>query len=86
MMDWSNNSWGAGDWVAMTVAMGLFWGAIVALVVWTIRGSRLDRTRTEGQASPDDLLAARFARGEIDGEQFARHRDLLHGTAGSPPR
>lgn len=81
MMDWGNSGWGAGDWVAMTVMMGLFWGAIVALAVWAVRGSRRDRTEGIDRAgSADALLAARFARGEIDGEEFARDRDLLHGV------
>lgn len=81
MMDWGNSGWGAGDWVAMTVMMGLFWGAIVALSVWAVRGSRRNRVQGPDQAGgADALLAARFARGEIDSEEFARDRDLLHGV------
>ncbi|MBA2323520.1 MAG: SHOCT domain-containing protein [Pseudonocardiales bacterium] len=81
MMDWGNTGWGAGDWIAMSTFMIVFGGGLIALVVWVVRSMRSDR----GQSRPDRadaLLAERFARGEIDGEEFTRSRELLY-TAGS---
>ncbi len=81
MMDWGNGGWGAGDWVAMSAMMILFWGALVALVVWVVRSNRSQEHDPGGRA--DALLAERFARGEIDGEEFTRSRELLN-TGGTP--
>jgi putative membrane protein len=81
MMDWGNNGWGAGDWVAMSAMMILFWGALIALAVWILRSMRSDRSRPSADRA-DTLLAERFARGEIDGEEFSRSRERLH-TGGS---
>ena len=83
MMDWGNSGWGAGDWVAMSALMIVFWGGLVALAVWVLRSVRSDRVQR-----PDDgaeaLLAERFARGEIDSEEFIQSRELLR-TGGSSP-
>lgn len=85
-MMWSNHgAWGAGDWVAMGFMMLVFWGLLVALVVWLVR-SRNGRDNAIGRwtssAAPraDDVLAERFARGEIDPDEYGRRRALLHDT------
>ena len=84
MMDWGNGGWGAGDWVAMSAMMILVWGALIALVVWVVRSARSDRRPQYGSDSrAAKLLAERFARGEIDSEEFSRSSDLLR-TGGSP--
>jgi len=56
------------------VGMVLFWGALIALVVLAVRG--FDRTRN---ASSDarDVLALRFARGEISEEEFEDRKRVL---------
>jgi len=63
---------------------GLSWLAIVAgivlLVIWAVRS--MPRTSLVGKApgaveSPEDILARRFAMGEITAEEFTRARDLL---------
>lgn len=85
MMDW-NDGWGAGGWFAMSVMMVMmvaFWGGLIALVVWGVRSAT---PRHEGANGPpvaparsaDEVLAERFARGEIDEEEFTRRRELLH--------
>ncbi|MGQ0843007.1 MAG: SHOCT domain-containing protein [Sporichthyaceae bacterium] len=84
-MGYDYGNWGAGQWAAMAATMLLFWGMVVALVVWAVRDLRSgDRTRTTppGSSSPDDVLADRFARGEIDEDELGRRRDLLHGSPG----
>ena len=84
MMDWGNSGWGAGDWVAISALMIVFWGALIALGGWLLRSPRSDPSQ-----APTDragaLLAERFARGEIDGEEFTRSRELLYtsGASGS---
>jgi putative membrane protein len=85
MMGW-NDGWGVGSWIAMSVMMVVFWGGLIALVVWLIRGSQRqdpDQHAAERPVDPaqrgEELLAERFARGEIDEDEFTRRRELLHG-------
>lgn len=84
MTDWGNGGWSAGDWVAMSAMMVLFWGVLGAAVVWVVSMARSDRGSTVPSDHADVLLAERFAHGEIDGEEFTR--DLLHGSGSSTLR
>lgn len=86
MMDWGNGGWSAGDWVAMSTIMILFWGVLGAVVVWAVRAVRGDRSSIRPADQADVLLAERFARGEIDGEEFTRGRELLQGSGSSKLR
>ena len=85
MMGW-DDGWGAGGWLAMSLMMVMmvaFWGGIIALVVSLVRGAAPWNQAPRGptvEQTPhaDEVLAERFARGEIDEEEFTRRRDLLH--------
>ena len=82
MMGWDHGAWGAGDWLLMSLMMVLFWGGLVALVVWLVRSVRDEPPKgTDSSPSPtqraDEVLAERFARGEIDEDEFTRRRELL---------
>ena len=83
MMDWGNSGWGAGNWVAMSALMIVFLGVLIALAVWVVRSLRPDRGQAPAD-SADTLLAERFARGEIDGEEFTRSRERLHPSGSFP--
>lgn len=78
MMGWNTDG---GAWLGMGFGM-LVWLILAVVVVWLIvRGLiALERTRTGGTPSsgPDDILRERFARGEIDAEEFERRMALLH--------
>jgi putative membrane protein len=74
MMYWGNGDWNWAAWVAMTASMVLFWGLIAWAVVTLVRQPR-DVTRR-----PEEVLADRFARGEIDEEEFRRRRDALRSS------
>lgn len=84
MMFWDNGAWSIGDWVAMSLMMAAFWGAIAALVVWVVHSLSNKPSPTSSNprqpASPDDVLADRFARGEINEDEFTSRRAVLHGT------
>jgi putative membrane protein len=86
LMGYNDGNWGAGEWLAMGTMMLVFWGLVIGLVVWAVRSSRSgdQRGRPEGGRSSgaDTLLAERYARGEIDEDEFLRRRDLLHSAAG----
>lgn len=70
--DWSH---GAGWWLWWPIGMAL-WLVIAGLVVWLLlrrahrhEPSPLDRART--------ILAERYARGEIDSDEFQQRMDHL---------
>ena len=78
--------WGGG-WYGMILGplmMLLFLGIVVAVIVLIVRwlgGSRHDAPMlapgaTRGRA-PVDILEERFARGEIDKEEFEERRRIL---------
>jgi putative membrane protein len=74
----SGSDW--GGWIAGALTMVVFWGGIAALVVFLARGSgarpsqREDKPRTH---DAQEILAERFARGEISGDEFDERRRVL---------
>ncbi|WP_228838686.1 SHOCT domain-containing protein [Nocardia amamiensis] len=84
-MFWYSNGmtgWGYG---LMTISMVIFWAlviaGIVALVRYTAALSQGQRTVPHGP-TPQQVLADRYARGEIDDEEYARRSKIL-GSATS---
>jgi putative membrane protein len=87
MMGFHDGNWSGDNWLAMSSMMLLFWAVVIALVVWAVRSFRSERQVPDSDptstANPDDILADRFARGEIDDDEFQHRRELLHTTSGS---
>jgi putative membrane protein len=82
MMYWGT---GMGGWgiVLMTVGNVLFWGLLIAGIVLLVRyvgRSDTSDTRVSPPRPPQQILAERFARGEIDDEEYRRRRHILDGT------
>jgi putative membrane protein len=69
-----------GGWIAGALMMLLFWGGLVALVVFLVRGygprSSHGEEKRRGQEARD-ILAERFARGEISEDEFEQRRRVL---------
>ena len=61
---------GFGWWMGFgAIWMVLFWGAIIALVIWGVR--RLTRNHdSDGKKRPIDIASERYARGEITKDEF----------------
>lgn len=87
-MMWYDGGWGWGGWFAMTVFMVLFWALIIAGVIALVRyltGTRHHQSGPHpasgeprgGSRQAEDLLAERFARGEIDEDEYLRGLTLL---------
>lgn len=81
-MMWYGNDPGWAGWLLMTFGMVAFWTLVVVAVVALARGLRDDGTRHgPGDVDPRRLLDERFARGEIDAEEYRERRDLLDSVA-----
>jgi len=80
-MWWYDDGWGWGGWLVMTLGMVAFWGLVFWAIVTVVRSSATPGDREPaGGRTPDQILSERFARGEIDEEEYRRRLDVLHGT------
>jgi len=73
--------WYYGDWVGMVVmivivavVIGLM--MVVGLTVWRHADRRYQEHR-RGQDSPEETLAMRYARGEIDSNEYRERLQVL---------
>jgi putative membrane protein len=84
-MMWNHGNAGAGDWIAMSLMMLVFVGALTALGAWLLRSNRTtaDHTHAAHAQSAEEILAGRFARGEIGEDDYTKRRELLRNT-GAP--
>ena len=76
LAQWGGHMWGWGaGW--MWLSMVAFWLLVAALVVFAIRGG----TRREPpRSSAMDILADRYARGEIDADEYQARLRVLKET------
>ena len=78
---WNGGGWDAGAWLVMMLIMVMFWGAVITAVVVFVRaprGHRDEHALAERGADPAlAILKERFAKGEIDAEEYTKRRDTL---------
>lgn len=55
----------------------LFWGGLLALVVWAVVRFLPGRRSEEHPESAEEILRVRFARGEIDADEYERSLEIL---------
>ena len=81
MRYYHDGGWGPGAWIAMAFVMVVFWGAVVAVIVFAVRGWHNQSAGPSAPTGSDALriLDERFARGEIDADEYQRRRDILRG-------
>lgn len=80
MMGYHSGGWNGGDWVAMVLMMLAFWGVVVGVVVWALRSGRRTDDGRGDSAAPQRVLGERFARGEIDDDEYRRRLEVLAGA------
>lgn len=74
-MMWWHDGMNWGGWVAMTVMMVAFW-AVVIFGLIAVLGRTGERSRTP-QLDPQNILRERFARGEIDADEYHARQETL---------
>lgn len=86
MTHWWGSAMTGWAWIAVTTAVIFFWGLVgsgIAALVRYVRG----HDRASSRPTPEQLLAERYARGEIDETEYRRGLDNLkaagtgHGSA-----
>lgn len=70
MYGWRDGGWGI-------VWMILSWGVIIALVLAALRAFTRDGDRREPSRTAKDVLAERFAKGEIDADEYGERLRVL---------
>ncbi|WP_406835158.1 SHOCT domain-containing protein [Streptomyces sp. AHU1] len=88
MMLWYGHDPSGWGWFVMSVGMILFWSVLILLGVLLFR--TLSRPAGTGTATApvqhgptaEQLLAERFARGEIDEDEYRRRLSVLHMGGG----
>lgn len=77
------SGWG---WALMSVGSVLFWVLIVVAVVALVRYlGRADSFASRGNGRPEELLAQRFARGEIDETEYRHRLEVLRRSEAMRP-
>ncbi|MFF4580177.1 SHOCT domain-containing protein [Streptomyces sp. NPDC001389] len=86
---WYDGGWGWGGWFFVAIVMVLFWALVIAGIVVLVRYLAGGHHGHQGGPPPpsgepgwgsrraEDLLAERFARGEIDEDEYKRRLALL---------
>lgn len=84
MMFWYGNGMSGWAYGVMAVAMVLFWGVVILGVIALVRHlGRADRPVAEVRPGAEHLLAERFARGDIDEQEYLQRLDVLRQGTGS---
>ena len=76
---WWHGNWGWGSWLAMSLSMLVFWGLVIWVVATLVRSPGTPR---EPSVDPERILAERFARGEINEDDYRRRLDALRSVDG----
>ncbi len=69
--------WDGGWWVLMAIGMVLFWGLVIAGIVWLVRELSGRGGRLGGEPGALELLDRRLADGTISPEDYHERRAIL---------
>ncbi|MEU9119931.1 SHOCT domain-containing protein [Streptomyces sp. NPDC048506] len=94
-MFWYDHGAGGWAWFAMSVGAVLFWALVITAGVVLFRafarsapsgGERTGWPGGRGPAAPtaEQILAERYARGEIEDEEYRRRLATLRASTGGP--
>ncbi|WP_424080370.1 SHOCT domain-containing protein [Mycobacterium sp.] len=88
MMMMDGGHWGWGSWLLTTGITVVFWALVITVVVLLARyllslSQRPTTTRSPGASGAEQVLAERYARGEIDDDEYKRRLALLRQNLSS---
>jgi putative membrane protein len=72
---------GGASWFLMGLMMVLVWGGIITAVIFVMRGGGRHPVPPRPHDVSEHILAERFARGEIDEEEFQKRLGVLQGRS-----
>lgn len=88
-MGW-NNGMGWGGWFGMGILMIVFWGLVIWGIIALVRYVNAPGPKASSQTgihgattSSDEILATRFAQGEIDAEEYNSRLAILRSPQGT---
>lgn len=77
-MWWFHDGGGWWLWLVMPLGMVAFWGLVIWGVVAVVRATGSGPSSADAVgAGPEQILAERFARGEIDADEYQRRLAML---------
>lgn len=79
-MMWWNDGMGWGGWIGMTLFMVAFWSLVVFGVMAIFRRDGDSQSRQPREDDPMQILNERFARGDIDVDEYHARRDALRAV------
>jgi len=77
MYDGGGDHMDGGWWWVMGIGFLILLAVLVGVVVMFVTRHSGPSPSTSGGRSPEDVLAERYARGEIDDEEYRRRREAL---------
>lgn len=87
MMWWWDTGWSWWGWLGMTLFMIVFWGLVIWAIIALVRSlsapGRNDAA-SAGRETPEETLASRFARGDIDDQEYERRLETLRSSHMNP--
>ncbi|MCL1592788.1 MAG: SHOCT domain-containing protein [Actinomycetia bacterium] len=69
--------YGFGLWAPMGF---LIMASVIGLVIWAIAGVTRSESRVVNGTTATDVLADRYARGEIDDAEYQMRRSVIEGS------
>jgi putative membrane protein len=82
----ADTDWGhmdGGWWIVMMLGMVIFWGLVIALGIWLLRGGAIrNRASAQERLTPLETLDHRFAEGSITADEYHERREILRGSSG----
>jgi putative membrane protein len=88
MYYWNHHGMSGWGWFVASVSAILFWVLLVLLIVLLLRTMSRGSGHPHGAMTslPEQVLAERFARGEIDEEEYRRRLAVLREERAGPTR
>jgi putative membrane protein len=89
MMMMDDGHWGWGSWILTTLTTVVFWALVITAVVLLARyllslsQRTTGTTHATGASNAEQVLAERYARGDIDDDEYKRRLGLLRQNMAS---